>query len=316
MAEFRWCFIGAGKLARQVAQKLRHSGHRIVSVYSRRFEQAQAFAARTGAAAYRTAEEAVSDVRADGVYVVTPHDSHFAYAKLALEKGIPVLVEKPLTVNLAQAEELVRLAREKKVYLAEAMWTWFFDCHREALARVRAGKLGKILSVRANYCHRFLHFAPRLIDPARAGGALLDIGVYPIAYVCRLFGAPDSVECRGKLRGGIDLSEDVTLFYPDFCARVCVSMTDLRGEFIDVRGEKGRLFSRNFHHSGRAVFVSEGRRELLRGAHGMRREFDIVAAEIRAGRTESLCAPLGDTLAVLAVLDECRRQMGLSYPCE
>ncbi|MBP1585653.1 MAG: Gfo/Idh/MocA family oxidoreductase [Lachnospiraceae bacterium] len=123
---FRWCFIGCGTLAKIVAEQLNASGrHEIVSVYARRFEASTEFANTFGGKAYKTAEEAISADDVDGVYIVTPHRSHAEYSKIAINLGKPVLCEKPFTINLKETREVIDLAREKGVYITEAMWTWF-----------------------------------------------------------------------------------------------------------------------------------------------------------------------------------------------
>ena len=126
MEKFGWCFIGCGRLAHKVAQQITASGrHVVVSVWSRNSDACASFAAQYGARACASAREAMTAPGVDGVYVVTPHTSHFEYIRLALELGKPALGEKPFTVSAAETEALIRLAEEKGVYMAEAMWTWF-----------------------------------------------------------------------------------------------------------------------------------------------------------------------------------------------
>jgi len=126
MEKFRWCFIGAGSLAATVASQLNKSGrHEIVSCYTRNFEKGKEFTRKHGGTAYRTAEEAITAEGVEGVYIVTPHNAHFRYAGLSLELGKPVFCEKAFTVTADETKELISLAREKKLYLCEAMWTWF-----------------------------------------------------------------------------------------------------------------------------------------------------------------------------------------------
>ena len=317
---FRWCFIGTGTLAKQVAREITASGrHEITAVYSRRFEKAREFAAQYGGAAYDTAEAAVGAADVDGVYVVTPHNWHAPYVRLAVEAGKPVLCEKPFTTDTAQTRALFDLGREKGVYVAEAMWTWFSSVARQVKAWVDGGALGDIESARVTYRCDSRGYAPRLLDPNLAGGALLDIGVYPLTYLYRLFGKPERVKCEGLLRDGIDMEEEIDLFYPGgLTARASVSMWAAEyDEAARITGSRGAITVERFHYASEARLTDkEGHTALFTGETTMLNEFDRVAGEIRAGLPCSALVPPQATLDVMEIMDECRRQMGLVYPFE
>ena len=317
---FRWVFIGTGRLAGEVAKEITASGrHRIAAVYTRRPEKCREFAAQYGAYASETAEGAISCPEADGVYIVTPHTSHAEYALAALRAGKPVLCEKPITTDAAQAAEMIRTSREKGVYFSEAMWTWFSPVANQVKAWLDAGEYGEIRECRLNYRGQGIHYAPRVTDPALAGGALLDIGIYPITYIYRLFGKPEKVECKGVLRNGIDMGEDVRMIYPD--GKVYTLSTSLEDdhetENLTLRGSKAETLLTNFHYANSVTLErAGGKKETFSGYGGMLNEFDLAAAEIRAGKTESAYVPHSATLDVMKIMDECRRQMGLVYPFE
>ncbi len=317
---FRWCFIGAGTLAGKVAKEITRSGrHQLVSVYTRRFEKAEAFAKMYGASAYKTAAEAIAAADVDGVYVVTPHSNHYEYVKLALEIGKPVLCEKAFTTDAKQAETLIRLAKKKDVYLAEAMWTWFSPIANKVKQWLDDGEFGEIQTVVANYHLNSKGYAPRVTDPNRAGGALLDVGVYPIAYLYRLFGNPVKVHCSGVLENGIDLCEDVAMTFPNGKTYTAsVSIVDYKGlEKMKIVGRDASTSIRFFHHANRAVLKRKhGKNEIVCGDGSMTNEFDRASEEIRNGLTESRFVPHQATLDVMRIMDECRRQMGLIYPFE
>ena len=320
MEKFRWAFIGAGTLAKKVAEEITASGrHEIASVYTRSYEKCVPFAQKYQAHPAKTAEEAISLSGVDGVYIVTPHNSHYEYAKLALTLGRPVLCEKPLTTDAVQAEELVALAQEKQLYFAEAMWTWFSPVAHQVKKWLDDGEYGEIETLTISYHMKSTGYAPRVTDPNTAGGALLDVGVYPVTYLYRLFGDPTAVKCTGKLKDGIDLGEDIELTFADgrtYTARV--SIVDYKGlERLCIRGSKGRT-DLPFYHNANAVKLRRvgGKDEKFRAYGGMLNEFDRVSDEIRAGLTESRCVPHQATLDVMRILDECRRQMGLVYPFE
>lgn len=316
-APFRWCFIGAGHLAEKVAKELAAGGnHQIAAVYTRRYEAAKRFTDRFGGVPCATPEEAISQRDVDGVYVVTPHSSHAHYAALALRIGKPVLLEKPFTLEPESARVLVALAREKQIYLAEAMWTWFSPVAQQVKRWVDAGELGKPETAELSYCFWKPRYpADRLFDPKRGGGALMDIGIYPVTYLYRLFGTPETITCTGTVDGGIDLEEEIAMTFSNgLRAHLLVSLRRLPQEELRIDGEKASIRGRLYHCGGTIKLLRRaGTRETARGDGGYRNEFDRVAEEIRAGRTESAFVPLEDTLAVLELLEECKRQLGLDY---
>lgn len=317
---FNWCFIGAGTLANIVAKEVLPSGrHRIAAVYTRNARKCRDFAGKYGGIAYDSAEAAISAPDVDGVYIVTPHTSHYQYAKLALSLGKPVLCEKPITVTAAEAAELFALAREKGVYLAEAMWTWFSPIAQKVKQWYDNGELGELYHAEARYHIDSRRYAGRCTDPNLAGGALLDVGIYPITYLYRLFGKPTDIRCAGRLEGGIDLCEDVAMTFPNgLTCTASVSMCDFRGlEKVYLDGSKGRVKYYFFHSAKRVKLIRKGgKNEVFKADGGYLNEFDVVAGEIRDGLTQSPLVPPAATVDVMEILDECRRQMKLVYPFE
>ena len=158
-----------------------------------------------------------------------------------------------------------------------------------------------------------------MTDPHRAGGALLDVGVYPITYIYRLFGKPERVECTGILEGGIDLSEDVKMIYADDQSYTAtISIADFKGlEHLQLKGDKGRVKYYFFHCANKVKLIrTQGKKEVFKGDGGYVNEFNLVAEEIRNGLTESRYVPKQATMDVMEILDECRKQMNLVYPFE
>lgn len=317
---FNWCLIGTGTLANKVAKVVLPSGrHKFTAVYTRDIQKGLAFTDKYGGTAYDCPEKAITAPGVDGVYIVTPHTSHYEYAKLALSLGKPVLCEKPITVTAQEAAELFALAKEKGVYLAEAMWTWFSPVARQVKRWVDAGELGQLHRVEARYHLDSRNYAARCSDPNVAGGALLDVGIYPITYLYRLFGKPAQIQCTGRLEGGIDLSEDVTLTFPNgLTGTASVSMCDFKGlEKIYLAGDKGRIRYYFFHMANQAALMHRGGKiSLFRGDGSYLNELDKVAGEIRRGLLQSELVPPSATVDVMEILDECRRQMKLVYPFE
>ena len=318
--KFGWCFIGCGTLAKKVAAEILPSGrHKIVSVYGRSPDKCAAFAVEWGAKAFSTAEEAIGAEGVDAVYIVTTHPSHFAYAKLALAMGKSVLCEKPITVSYAQAKELIAFAERKKIYFAEAMWTWFSPVARRVKAWLDAGEFGTIREVKTDCLCDGRGYATRVTDPKEAGGALLDMAIYPVTYLYRLFGKPTDERCAAVLSDGIDWGEEIDLCFADGSVRrVSVSIRTPEGPMcITLRGDKATLCLPNFYYAGEAVLEREnGESEYFSGRCDYLNEFDIVASEIREGLSESRYVPHRATLDVMEILDNCRRQTGLQYPFE
>ncbi len=321
MSKFRWCFIGTGSLAKQVASQLNKSGrHEIVSCYTRSYEKAVEFAGKYGGKAFTTAEQAIADESVEGVYIVTPHNAHFRYAKLAIEMGKPVFCEKAFTVTAAETDELISLAREKDVYLCEAMWTWFSSAANKTKKWIDEGKIGKSLSADFRYHVRTVGYKGRHTDAKRAGGALLDITVYPVTYAYRLWGIPDEIRAKGKIRNGIDLSEEIEFIYSDGPkVKISASINDFRGlESMRIKGEKGEIYAPFFHAMNTVKFKNGlTHREKFTGKgpklNSYLDEFDSVSRDIRAGRKESSAVPLKATSDVMHILDDIRSLIGLRY---
>lgn len=321
MEKFRWCFIGLGDLAKTVAGQLNKSGrHEIVSCYTRNYDKAVAFAEKYGGAAYDTVEKAISDENVDGVYIVTPHNAHYRYVKTALELGKPVLCEKAFTVTAEETDELIALAREKNIYLCEAMWTWFSESANKTKEWIDNGKIGSVQGADFTYHVRTIDRKGRHTDPKRAGGALLDITVYPITYAYRLWGTPDEIESVGVIKEGIDHSEKIVFTYPGFKVSISASVADFKGlEKMTIKGEKGEIKA-PFYHCANGVTYKKSlfKKEKFKGKgpkfNSYLDEFDTVASEIRQGLTESRMVPLKATSDVMHILDEIRGQIGLEYP--
>lgn len=318
--KFGWCFIGTGKLAGIVAKEIIASGrHKIVSVYTRRRESGEIFCEDYGGTYYESAADAITAKGVDGVYVVTPHRSHYEYARAALLNDKPVLCEKAFTVNYKDAKELIDIAREKKVYIAEAMWTWFSPVGLQVKKWLDNGEFGAVKDCLVDCRTNAQDYAPRVTDPAAAGGALLDMGVYATYYLYKLFGRPDSVTCTGDVRSGIDWSEEILFNYAD--GRTFKALASVNDEGADANmkliGDKASINLPHLHYASHAEFIdSDNVRKEFDGNGSYINEFDIVASEIREGLVESRYVTHEDTLTIMSILDECRRQIGLKYDFE
>ena len=317
MEKFRWAYIGSGNIAKSTAKSIEKGAHEIVAVYSRTFSKAEAFAKKHGARAYKNAEEAISAENVDAVYIATPHTSHIDYSLEAIKLGKPVLCEKPVGVTAEEAEEMINVAKENGIYYCEAMWTWFSDVALTVKKWVDEKRIGEIKNVVINYAFPGLMMSKnsRVLTPETAGGALLDVGIYPITYCYRLFGFPEKISCTGTIKNGIDTDETVVLEYGGFKCTLKMSLAKLKEDCI-IEGTKGSITLPMFHMAWKAVLNSDGKKEVFKGKTDYLTEFTAVANEIKNGKTESDFIPFEATVNVMKIIDECREQLGLKYPFE
>lgn len=318
MDKFRWAYIGSGGIAYSTAKEITKGNHEIVSVYSRNKQKAEAFAAKYGAVAYDSFEQAVCKEEIDGVYIATPHNSHLEYSVKAMRAGKAVLCEKPAGVSLKEVNEMINTAKETDTYFCEAMWTWFSDVALTVKKWVADGKAGEIKDITVNYSFPgiFMPKSSRVLTPETAGGALLDVGIYPITYCYNLFGVPEKIECKGLIRNGIDIGERVILHYKGFKCKLNISLLYVK-ENCTIRGTKGKIsLPVFFHMASKAVFTGESGKEIYKGKTDYITQFDAVAKEIKEGRKESSFIPFEATCECMKIMDECRRQLRLVYPFE
>lgn len=323
-----WGVLGPGGIAAAFATQVpAYSSGRVVAVGSRDLSRARSFARAHAAAgkgqevrAHGSYEELVADPQVEAVYVATPHALHAEHALLALEAGKPVLVEKAFTRDADQARRVLDVASRRGLFVMEAMWSRFLPGHVLTRALAAAGVLGQVRHVRADF-HEPLAHVERLVRPELAGGALLDLGVYPVSLVHGLLGAPQRVTASGRLSDrGVDLDEVVTLSYPQATAVATSGMDGVSSKTAEIVGATAclRLDSVFFAPSALEVTWSDRSRPAAtwdaRVPGGLQFEAAEVARCLAAGRTQSRVMPWATTLEVMEVLDEVRRQLGVVYP--
>lgn len=318
MEKFRWAYIGSGSIANSTARDIIKGNHRIVSVYSRNIEKARTFADKFGADALSDFDSAVNREDVDGVYIATPHTSHIEYAVRAMKLGKSVLCEKPVGVSLKEVEVAIETAKSENIYFCEAMWTWFSDVALTVKKWVHSGEIGEIRDVVINYAFPgiLMPKTSRVLTPETAGGALLDIGIYPITYCYNLFGIPDKIHCTGKIKNGIDIAETVILEYNGFKCTLNMSLCRLKENCL-IKGSRGTVsLPAFFHMASKAILKNEKGSKTFNGKTDYLTEFTRVAEEIRQGKTESDFIPFEATRECMRIMDECRKQMKLVYPFE
>lgn len=329
----RWGIVGTGGIAgRFAADVALLDDQAVVAVGSRSQESADRFGEQWGVEGRHPDYEAlVHDDAVDAVYVATPHPYHAEHALLAIGAGKPVLVEKPFTMDAAQARTVVEAARAAGVFAMEAMWTRFLPHMQEVRELLAAGEIGDVVTLGAD---QGLRFEPdprhRLFAPELGGGALLDLGIYPFSFASMVLGTPMAVRaCATPAATGVDLTTSAVLTYAEGAHAV---LTCTAGAATPMRawiaGTAGRIeIDRPWYGPTAVTYTrSEGRRDGAARrfdsppgiatdlAKGMRYEALEVARCLHAGLLESPVMPLDETVAILGTLDEVRDQIGLTYP--
>ena len=320
----RWGVIGAGGIATDFCDDLQLlPDHEVVAVGSRAAGTADAFASRFGIErVHASYAELAADDGIDAVYVATPHPMHHDAAMLAIEAGKAVLVEKPFTMDAAEARSLVAAARERGTFLMEAMWTRFLP-HMAAVRDVLAsGRLGDIVLVTAEHGQWFEKDpAFRLFAPELGGGALLDLGIYPVSFASMVLGTPTRVTAvSDEAFTGVDAQTSMIL--RDDAGRHAVLTTTLSAATTNgaaINGTEARIeIDPTFYRPTSFSIVSrDGERERVQipvAGNGLRFEAAEVGRCLSEGLTESPLLPLDETVAILGTMDEIRRQIGLTYP--
>jgi predicted dehydrogenase len=322
----RWGVIGTGGIAATFAGDLALlPDAEIVAVGSRSRAGADAFADRFAIGHRHSSYEALAqDPEVDAVYVATPHPMHRDNALLAIQAGKAVLVEKPFTINAAEAAELIDAAKTQGTFLMEAMWTRFLPHVVRIRELIAAGRLGELRSMTADHGQWFPSDPEfRLFAPELGGGALLDLGIYPLSFASMLFGSPSTVTAvSDKAMTGVDAQTAVVLQYAG--GRQSVSFTTLEtrtANHASINGRDARIEIDGVFYAPTtfSIIDRDGATERVEIAHegqGLRHQAAEVGRCLRAGLVESPVMPLAETLSIMETLDEVRRQIGLRYPTE
>jgi predicted dehydrogenase len=308
-----WGLIGTGGIAATFAADLMltESG-RAAAVGSRHMDSANRFADRFDIPNRHASYEAlVADPDVDVVYVVTPHPMHHADALLALHAGKPVLVEKAFTMNAAEAEELVATARAKSLFLMEAMWTRFLPHIAEIRRLLAEGALGEIVTVTADHGQWFAEDAGfRLFAPALGGGALLDLGVYPVSFASMVLGKPDRIVALiDPAFTGVDGQTSMLFGYASGAHAVLTCTLSAKSPTCGaIVGTDARIeIDGDFYAPTSFVLISRtGERTRFEAPHegrGLWHEAEEVARCLREGLLESPLMPLDESVEVMETMD-------------
>ncbi len=321
--EVRWGIIGPGGIAGKVIKDFRHVPNAVpVAVASRSRQRADTFAAEHGLPeAYGSYRELIMSDSVDALYIATPHPQHRDLVIAAAEAGKAVLVEKSFAATVDGATRMIEAARRHEVFAMEAMWTRFQPAIVAVRELIDAGAIGVPRQVQADLgVNRPYDPADRLYDPARGGGATLDLGVYVVSLAHYVLGRPDTVLAQGSLAPtGVDADAAIMLGYQD--GRVASLITTLRQQTpgaARITGTAGWVdILPRFHHPTTFVITRAGeqpeRVQRPQTGGGYAHELIEVTEGVRAGRTESAIMPLDDTLAVQQTLAEVCRQLGVEH---
>jgi predicted dehydrogenase len=325
-APLRWGIMGTGWIASEFASDLELlDDAELVAVGSRSQSTADAFGAKHGVQrCYPTYAELAADPDVDAVYVASPHPMHADDTLLAIEAGKAVLCEKPFTVTASQARELVAAAAAHGTFLMEAMWTRFLPHIVRVRELLAAGALGEIRTVIADHGQRF-EFDPasRGFAPELGGGALLDLGVYPVSLASMVLGTPSKVTAvSDPTVTGVDMQTSMLLQHPGGAHAVLTCTMEADSPVTaTIVGTKARIEIDSTWYAPTTFRVISNDGDVTEydepsQGRGMQFEAAEVALGVRSGWLESPVLPLAETVAIMATMDEVRAQIGLRYPGE
>lgn len=324
--EFRWGLIGPGRIARRFAAGLEviPDAH-LHAVGSRDLQRASDFADEFSAPEfYGSYQEMLDSSDLDAVYVATPHNFHFDHTKMCIEAGMPVLCEKPFTVNASESQELVDIARKNGIFLMEALWSRYLPIWRKVRELVDGGEIGDVLILDSRFGIKFPRdLSGRVLNPSLAGGALLDIGIYPIALSQWVFDAdPEDVKVHGLLGDtGVDELLSVSMKYSGNRVSQFNSTTlaATQNDFYIYGTEAYLRIHANFW-DGQRLSIVKGENAAMQHfpyrATGFEYETEEAIRCIRQGLLESPDMSHEHTLANMRLMDGIRREIGLKYPFE
>lgn len=322
----RWGIVGPGGIANTFADAVQHhTRSQIVAVGSRSRDRAEKFATHHGIpTTHGSYRGLVEDPQVDAVYVASPHSEHREHALLAIAAGKHVLVEKAFARNATEAAEVLDAAAAAGVFVMEAMWTRFLP-HVVALRGVlERGEIGEVNTLIADHGQPFSHLPAthRLHNPDLAGGALLDLGVYPVSFAHDILGVPDRISATGSLTPlGVDGQISIALGYGERTqASLHTTLWAKTATTAVIAGTEGRIeIDTNFYSpTSFSVIRNDGTwtsfdREVDGGFQYQAAE---VARRIAEGATQSPRITHANTLEVMRTMDEIRRQVGVVYPGE
>jgi len=320
----RFGVLGAGSIAHAFCKAISATDGILQAVASSSIERANAFVEEYGfVSAYDDYEALMKDEDVDCVYIATPHSFHYGQIISCLENGKHVLCEKSFTLNARQAESVFALAKTKGLFVMEAMWTRFLPVIREMQEFVASGELGQITKLESGFGFDVSPLSrPRLKEPELGGGALLDIGIYPITLANLFLGKPKGIRSKVEFFDtGVDATETITYLYDDVECTLLATFEENLGSYAWIYGTKYKALI-PFFHGAEEAFIYDENSEIINtiatphDVNGLEYEIREVISCIGENRLESPLMTWNDTIEILQQMDEIRASWNLVYPDE
>jgi predicted dehydrogenase len=324
MNKIRWGIAGPGNIANKFAKAIKNvEDAELAAVASRSIDKAKEFADKYDIEiSFGSYEEMALSDKIDAVYISTIHPFHKACAELFLNNGKHVLCEKPICINQSQAKSLFECAKKNGKFLMEAMWTRFLPAIRETKAIIERGEIGKVMAIEADFCYRETpESCAILFDNAIAGGALLDVGIYPLNLAAYLLESiPEKIAATSYNENGVDIHTQMTLSYPEgVMASLSCAIGVQKPETAFIYGTEGYIKLPSFYGAQEIIICKDGEEKVIEKpsiGDGFEEEIIEACQCIQNGRTQSSVMPHSESLAILSEMDEIRKQIGITYPLE
>ncbi|MBR2925903.1 MAG: Gfo/Idh/MocA family oxidoreductase [Clostridia bacterium] len=328
MKKIRLGIVSAGAIVARVMKDMHLLENvEITAIAARDLERAQAAAEQYHIPhAYGSYLELAQSSEVDLAYIATPHTFHAEQAMLMMRHGKHVICEKPMAINQNEVQQMIDCARENGVFLMEAMWTRFQPCVKTLIRMLHDGVIGEVRNIFGEFswsCQDSYDPSSRLFDPALAGGALLDLGVYPLMFCMQVLGdEPETIQslCR-KTPEGVDMNTSVQMQYQNGAiAQFFCGMDACSNDYMQIYGTKGHIVLPGFWRADRFTICREGQEDQLLTFdlpnEPYHYEFDHATACIQQGLLESPVMPLAESYKVSKLCTEIRHKHGIVYPGE
>lgn len=321
--KIKWGIIGLGTIAHQFANDLMLVEEaELVAVASRNWEKAQEFAEKYDCnKAYDSYDAIIKDPEIDILYIATPHNSHAALTIKALQNNKHVLCEKPIALNYDDALQMINASKENHKFFMEAFWTRFNPSFREAFSKIKSGEIGEIKYINADFafCANLEGFGNRNTDLKLGGGALLDIGVYPLFLCYIVLGIPNEILAKSNFhKSGADVQTSMILQYENAQAILHASFVSTSNIKATINGTKGRINLNTLWHEAQSytLNVDDQEEEILLPTKGKGFTYEIEECHlcIKENRIESALWSHQNSLELIKIVDQVRSQIGLEYP--
>ncbi len=324
-SKVRWAILGAGKIAHKFAQDFTAiHGAELVAVAASDTNRAAAFAAQYGVPQAFTYNELYQSNLVDAVYIATTHNFHYEQSMACLQHGKAVLCEKPITINDTQFNTLATISKEKNVFLMEAMWTYFLPALQKAKQWLNEGRIGTVKAIQADFSFP-MEYDPkgRMYNPSLAGGALLDLGIYPIALATYFLNQkPNSIKASACMtRTGVDETTSMIFQYDTVAAVLLTSLAIKTSNKASIFGDKGSIEIPDFFKATTALLYNSEHQlietfEDGRNTNGYNYEMQQATDDILKGDIENKMMPHSRSRELQEIMTEVRKQIGLKYPME